>query len=98
MKSDKTDMLELLSALSEELSVEDLRFADIASDLAVQLTAKRIEMGLPQQDLADLLGTTQETVAKWENADYDFSVKTLIDISQKLDLPLTISFKKAADF
>lgn len=93
MNPDKTDMFKLLSALSEELSDEDLRFAGIASDLAVQLTAKRVDLGLSQRDLADLLGTTQATVAKWENADYDFRVKTLIDISQKLDLPLTISFK-----
>ena len=89
----KNNMLDLLTALSEDLSTEDLRFADIASNLAVQITAKRIEMGLTQHEFAELLGRSQTTVSKWENADCNFQIKTLIDISQKLDLPLTISFK-----
>ena len=87
----KNGMLDLLTALSDDLSAEDLRFAAIASDLAVQLTAKRIELGLTQSEFADLLGKSQTTVSKWENADCDFRIKTLVEIAQKLDLPLTIS-------
>lgn len=87
----KNGMLDLLTALSDDLSAEDLRLAEILSDLAVQLTAKRIELGLTQSEFADLLGKSQTTVSKWENADCDFRIKTLVEIAQKLDLPLTIS-------
>ena len=90
----KNNMLELLTALSDDLSAEDLRLAAIASDLAVQLTAKRIELGLTQSEFADLLDKSQTTVSKWENADCNFQIKTLVEIAQKLDLPLTISFKE----
>ena len=90
----KNNMLELLTALSDDLSAEDLRLAAIASDLAVQLTAKRIGLGLTQSEFADLLGKSQTTVSKWENADCNFQIKTLVEIAQKLDLPLTISFKE----
>lgn len=71
----KNNMFELLTALSDDLSAEDLRLAAIVSDLAVQLTAKRIELGLTQSEFADLLGKSQTTVSKWENADCNFQTK-----------------------
>lgn len=88
-------IFELLSTLSDNFSEEDLRFADIASDLASQITARRIELGLTQKQFAEKLGKSQATVSKWEAADCNFQIKTLIEISQKLELPLTVSFKEA---
>lgn len=90
----KNNIFELLSTLSDGFSAEDLRFADIASDLASQITARRIELGLTQKQFAEKLGKSQATVSKWENADCNFQLKTLIEISQKLELPLTVSFKE----
>lgn len=90
----QNNILDLLSALSDGFSPEDLRFADIASDLASQIIARRVALGLTQKELAEKLGKSQTTVSKWENADCNFQIKTLIEISQKLELPLTISFKK----
>lgn len=89
----KNNIFELLSTLSDGFSEEDLRFADIASDLASQITARRIELGLTQKQFAEKLGKSQATVSKWETADCNFQIKTLIEISQKLELPLTVSFK-----
>ncbi|MBR5792386.1 MAG: helix-turn-helix transcriptional regulator [Ruminiclostridium sp.] len=89
----ENNILELLSTLSDGFSAEDLRFADIASDLASQITTRRIELGLTQTALAEKLGRSQATISKWENADCNFQIKTLIEISQQLELPLTISFK-----
>lgn len=56
----KNNMFELLTALSDDLSAEDLRLAAIVSDLAVQLTAKRIELGLTQSEFADLAGKSRQ--------------------------------------
>lgn len=93
MMKNKNNMLELLSTISDGFSPEELRFADIASDLASQITARRIELGLTQKEFAEKLGKTQAAISKWENADCNFQIKTLIELSEKLDLPLTISFK-----
>lgn len=60
----KNNMLELLTALSDDLSAEDLRLAAIASDLAVQLTAKRIELGLTQSEFADLTRQVSDNCLK----------------------------------
>ena len=48
---------------------------------------------LTQKELAEKLGKSQAIVSKWENADCNFQIKTLIEISQRLNLPLTISFR-----
>lgn len=91
--TNQNDILTLLSSLSDEFSAEDLRFSDIASDLAAQIIERRVALGLTQKELAEKLGKSQDIVSKWENADCNFQIKTLIEISQRLNLPLTISFR-----
>lgn len=88
------ELYTLLSALSDGFSEDELQFADIASDLAAQITARRVELGLTQQQFAQLLGKSQATISKWESADCNFQLKTLIEISHKLSLPLTVSLQE----
>ena len=85
---------ELLRVLTAGLSDEDLAFADIASDLAVQITLRREELGMTQAELAKMLGKSQTTISKWENGDCNFQLKTLIEIALKLDMPLTVSLRE----
>ena len=87
------DIYDLLSTLASNLSSEELMFVDIASDLAAQIAARRIDLGLTQAELAEKMGKKQGTISKWESGDCNFQLKTLIEIAQKLDLPLTVSFK-----
>lgn len=89
------DIYDLLSTLASNLSSEELMFVDIASDLAAQIAARRIDLGLTQAELAEKMGKKQGTISKWESGDCNFQLKTLIEIAQKLDLPLTVSFKPA---
>lgn len=89
------DIYDLLSTLASNLSSEELMFVDIASDLAAQIAARRIDLGLTQAELAEKMGKKQGTISKWESGDCNFQLKTLIEIAQKLDLPLTVSFKTA---
>lgn len=91
MDDRKNDMYTLLSELSEGLSTEELIFADIASDLAAAIASQRLSLGLTQTELAQLCGKTQATVSKWENAESNFQLKTLIELAEKLGLTLTVS-------
>lgn len=91
MDDRKNDMYRLLSELSEGLSTEELVFADIASDLAVAIASQRLSLGLTQTELAQLCGKTQATVSKWENAESNFQLKTLVELAEKLNLTLTVS-------
>lgn len=85
-----TDMKTLLSAVSDGLSAEDLIYASATSDIAAAIATKRIELDLTQKELANLLGKSQTIISKWENADCNFTIRTLSEIAQKLNLMLEV--------
>ena len=58
------DIYDLLSTLASNLSSEELMFVDIASDLAAQIAARRIDLGLTQAELAEKMGKKQGTISK----------------------------------
>ena len=86
----QADLLSALSALSANMSDEDLLYAGIAADIAHAITSKRIDSGLTQKEFADRLGKSQALVSKWENADCNFTLKSLVEIAQKLDMKLDV--------
>lgn len=50
----------------------------------LEIREKRIEAGLTQEGLAELLDTSQATVARWERGEVDFSISRLIQIADAL--------------
>lgn len=55
----------------------------------------RCEKKLTQGQLAKMIGTSQSTIARLENADnFSYSMKTLLKISGVLDKELSIAFKE----
>ena len=91
MSDTKNTMSDLLATLSSSLSTEDLLFASIASNLSVEITKQRLKLGLTQTDFAKHLSVSQAMISKWEKADYNFTIKSLINLAQKLNLDLNIS-------
>lgn len=79
---------DLLSALTEGLSDEELLLAAIQSDIAAEISTARIAKGLSQQELADTLGVSQALVSRWENGDVNFTLQTLVRIALKLDIKM----------
>ena len=88
--SEKTTMSDLLSALSANLSDNDLLYSATAANIAYAITSKRIDSGLTQKEFADLMGKSQALISKWENADCNFTLKSLVEIAQKLDMKLDV--------
>ena len=86
------NITDLLDMLSEGMSAEDMLFAHYASDIAVAITTNRNSLGLTQKEFAEKIGKSQTLISKWENADCNFTLKTLIEIAQALDLTLNVSF------
>lgn len=59
---------------------------------------KRIKLGLTQQEVADQLHVTRQTVSNWENAKSYPDIPILINISNYYSLSLDYMLKGDADF
>ena len=58
--------------------------------ISAQIERCRLDMEMTQEEFAQYMGVSQGLVSRWENRDYNFTVKSLNDICQKLNLSLTI--------
>ena len=52
----------------------------------------RTEHDMTQAMFADFIGVTQAMVSKWESGEYNFTIKTLAEISDRLGVSLTDLF------
>lgn len=62
--------------------------AEIKGKLAGIIFNKRAQLGMNQKEFAKHMGVTQGLVSKWESSQYNFTVETLVDILDKLDMKL----------
>ena len=58
--------------------------------ISAQIERCRLDMEMTQEEFAQYMGVSQGMVSRWENRDYNFTVKSLNDICQKLNLSLTM--------
>ena len=52
----------------------------------------RAEHGMTQKQFAEFVGVTQTMVSKWESGEYNFTIKTLATLSEKLDIDINQLF------
>jgi len=83
----------------QEMLADDPRLAELVeeeafwADVGQQIYDARKQAGLSQVGLAELLGTSQSTVARLESADYDgHSITTLRRIAKALGKRLHVEF------
>ena len=60
------------------------------SKFSKNLKELRIEKGLSQQELAQILNVTQSTVAKWKSGDREPNFSILIELSNYFNIPTDI--------
>lgn len=64
--------------------------------LAMKITKLREKKGLSQQQLAKLMGTSQQTISRIESGEYeDFTLKTLEKLAEETGTHLKIEFVAA---
>lgn len=90
----KAFMDDLLKILTEGLSVEEILSAKVLADISTQIANERIARGMNQNEFAELMGTTQAVVSKWESSERNFTIKKLVEIACKLNLDLDVTFNK----
>lgn len=63
------------------------------SAIAEQVVAQRRARDLSQQELADLCGTTQSSIARFERGGRPPKIDTLLRIANALDCELVVQFR-----
>lgn len=67
-----------------------------ALKLAMKIAELRDQKGLSQQELAKLMGTSQQAISRIESGDYDgFTLKTLEKIAEATGMRVKIEFVTA---
>lgn len=74
--------------------MKDIRDDDFYAQIAAQVTARRIELSLSQRELAELCGTTQSAIARFESGTRPPKLDTLIRIAEALDCALEVTFRR----
>ena len=84
----KDKMKELLLSLGSDLNDEELQLSVLQGLIAAEISTRRQDLHLSQQQLAEKLGVSQALVSRWEAGEVNFTLSTLVKISLALDLPV----------
>ena len=84
--SEKKNLKDLFLSVTEGMTGEEVMLSGILGIIAGEIAIKRQELGMTQEDLAERLGVSQGLVSRWESAETNFTMGTLIRIASALDL------------
>lgn len=81
---------DLLSLFEDNITLSDIMASKILGNVSASIARKRIKYNMTQKEFAGYMCVSQGMVSKWEGGDYNFSIKTLADIAEKLDMELVV--------
>ena len=64
---------------------------DLSSFISKKIEEKRISMNMNQAEFAKYMNVCQSMVSKWESGTYNFTIKSLREVCQRLDLDLNLN-------
>lgn len=98
-KSEKKygDINSLLEIFEEHVSVSDITASRYLGKISAAIVKKRVAMNMTQKEFAEHIKVSQGMISKWESGDYNFSIKTLAEVAEKLDMELYINLKPEAE-
>ena len=73
------------------LTDSDVKSTVELAKISARIERRRLDMGLTQVEFAKYMGVSQGMISKWESREYNFTIKTLNEICEKLDLELSVS-------
>ncbi len=85
----------LLALFEPYLDSSDMIEAKLMSQVSTAIVKERIRLGMNQTEFAKYLGVQQSMVSRWENGDYNFTLRKLAEISAKLDFNADIVFNNS---
>ena len=91
MKGDALELTDLLNLFEDDITIADIIASKLLGKVSASIVKKRIELHMTQKEFARYMNVSQGMVSRWEGGDYNFSIKTLAEIAEKLDLELAVN-------
>ena len=82
------------SWVSEGISEAEIKTTVELAKISAKIERSRLDLGMTQKEFADFMGVTQGMISKWESRNYNFTIRSLNEICQKLELSLAVSIEK----
>lgn len=86
-------MKNLMNLFEEFVDEDDILSAQILSHISSEIVKYRIDKKMSQKEFASFLDVSQSMISKIESGDYNFTIKKLVELCNKMDLSLTIDIK-----
>ena len=86
----KNKVNQLAEAISQTLSSSDIAAAKQLAKISSVILSNRLERGMNQKQFAEFVGVSQGMISKWESGEYNFTVETLANICEKLNLDFDV--------
>lgn len=78
----------------EGLSEVEIKTTVELAKISARIERCRLDLGMTQREFADYMGVSQGMVSKWESREYNFTIKSLNEICEKLNLAMTVAIDK----
>lgn len=79
--------------ITDGLSENEIKSTVELAKISAKIESKRSDLHMTQEEFARYMGVSQGMVSKWESREYNFTIKTLNEICEKLDLVLDITIQ-----
>ena len=87
--------------ITQGFTDDDIKTLVELAQISATIERRRIELGMTQVQFADFMGVSQGMISKWEGRDYNFTIKSLNYICNKIGLdfkPIIEYQNKKPDF
>ena len=84
--------------LSQYISKSDVYAAKVIAKVSMFIYKYRQDKNMTQKAFAEFMGVTQAMVSKWESANYNFTIETIAQISEKLNFTFDIEFIPESEY
>lgn len=79
--------------LLKQYTKTDFKAKKYMAIISMKILLKRNELGLNQKEFAKMMGVSKGMVSKWESGDYNFTISSLVEIFDKLNIEFDLTIK-----
>lgn len=80
--------------IAEGLSISEQKTIVELAKISARIERCRLELEMTQEEFAKYMGVTQGMISKWESREYNFTIRSLNEICQKLNLDFFVSIAR----